>query len=44
MLPSLQAVPLVEATQMPVVAEQGLHAPQAAPAFCRAPFASQDCG
>jgi hypothetical protein len=41
---SLQVVPLVEATQAPVVIEQTLQVPHAAPAFCQAPFASQLCG
>ena len=43
-LPSLQLVPLVTATQVPVFDEQVLQAPQADPEFCQAPFASQVCG
>ncbi len=41
---SLQVAPLATAAQAPVVIEQVLQTPQAAPLFCQAPFASHSCG
>jgi hypothetical protein len=42
--PSLQVVPFVTGTQLPVVDAHMLQVAQAAPEFCHAPFASHDCG
>jgi len=43
-LPSLQLVPFATARQVAVAAEQAMHVPHAAPAFCHVPFASHVCG
>ena len=43
-LPSLQVAPFATGTHVPLAITQLLHAPQAAPEFCQAPFASHVCG